>query len=544
MKLILLMLTAGVLSAANFSSGGTPPSGACTGGDMYVNTNLGDIYTCGAAGWVKIWVFQHPIPPPPVVAAFPGAQGGGSMSVGGRGGKVFEVTNLADSGTGSLRACVEASGPRNCVFLTGGTIVLQSGLHVLNPFLTIAGQTAPGGGIQITQAAAETSDLLRIGTHDVVVRYIRARIQAPFTNNPSPFSILNENADSYNVIWDHCSAAYAGWDNWDIYQGSFNTHIAYGITLQWSILGEPLFVNGGSNNQISGATPSLSDQMTDIDVHHNLFSSGNHRNPIHRTKTGRMINNIVYNYSYYALKAGGNKDFVANYVKAGPYVSPPVHEIQTWTTVDIGTTAPPSLYISGNSTNSNNFTPGSDASQWSNPTMTAVAVGEDSSDSFTAVPIPTTYMRTTPLAAAGQPISIDIANNLSVSLIPTVGASQKLNDSTCLGNLVANRDSLDARYVSEFQNGTGISNNILTPGPLPSLAAGTPCRQSLHDGIADAWKVSRGLSLTDPTLGSTVDPATGYTYFEDYVDSIPIPATAVPARTIAAPAGMRRSPRR
>src|SRR5882724_9470679 len=84
-----------------------------------------------------------------VLPAFLGAQGGGATSVGGRDGTILEVTNLNDSGSGSLRACVEGSGPRICIFRTGGQIVNLSRLQVSKPFLTIAGQTAPGGGITI-----------------------------------------------------------------------------------------------------------------------------------------------------------------------------------------------------------------------------------------------------------------------------------------------------------------------------------------------------------------------------------------------------------
>ncbi len=83
------------------------------------------------------------------VVAFPGAEGFGAGSVGGRGGKVYEVTNTNDSGSGSLRSCIEASGPRICIFRTGGLITLNSPLTILNPYITIAGQTAPGGGITI-----------------------------------------------------------------------------------------------------------------------------------------------------------------------------------------------------------------------------------------------------------------------------------------------------------------------------------------------------------------------------------------------------------
>ena len=83
------------------------------------------------------------------VPAFPGAEGGGAVSIGGRGGTVLRVTNLNDSGAGSLRACVTASGPRICVFTVGGTINLSSMLYITTSYLTVAGQTAPGDGIFI-----------------------------------------------------------------------------------------------------------------------------------------------------------------------------------------------------------------------------------------------------------------------------------------------------------------------------------------------------------------------------------------------------------
>ncbi|MFQ5924112.1 MAG: hypothetical protein ACE5M4_14840, partial [Anaerolineales bacterium] len=107
--------------------------------------------------------------------AFPSAEGFGANSVGGRGGRVIEVTNLNDSGSGSLRAAVEASGPRIVVFRIGGTITLQSTLKITNPFITIAGQSAPGGGITLKSSPSYGDETLAIQTHDVIIRYIRVR---------------------------------------------------------------------------------------------------------------------------------------------------------------------------------------------------------------------------------------------------------------------------------------------------------------------------------------------------------------------------------
>src|SRR5688572_28204706 len=104
------------------------------------------------------------------IPAFPGAEGFGSTTPGGRGGKVLFVTNLNDSGEGSLRAACDAKGPRIVVFRVGGIIDLQSPITVREPFLTIAGQSAPGDGICLR------GNRFGIRTHDVVVRFLRSRL--------------------------------------------------------------------------------------------------------------------------------------------------------------------------------------------------------------------------------------------------------------------------------------------------------------------------------------------------------------------------------
>ena len=111
--------------------------------------------------------------------AFPGAEGFGAMTQGGRGGRVIEVTNLNADGPGSLLAALKAQGPRIVVFRVGGVIQITQDLEINEPFVTVAGQTAPGDGICIRGAA------LRVHTHDVVLRYLRVRV-GDNPNGPDP----------------------------------------------------------------------------------------------------------------------------------------------------------------------------------------------------------------------------------------------------------------------------------------------------------------------------------------------------------------------
>ena len=106
--------------------------------------------------------------------AFPTAEGFGAAAVGGRGGRVIYVTNTAESGPGSLRACIEDKGPRNCVFRVAGTITLNASSLVINdPFITIAGETAPGGGIAIRNSGTQLRPSIEVKSHDVIIRHIR-----------------------------------------------------------------------------------------------------------------------------------------------------------------------------------------------------------------------------------------------------------------------------------------------------------------------------------------------------------------------------------
>lgn len=140
--------------------------------------------------------------------AFPGAEGFGAGTPGGRGGKVFEVTNLNDSGSGSLRSAIEEKGPRIVVFRVAGTIPLKSSLIITNPYLTVAGQTAPGGGLTLRGVFPGDEALIQIKTHDVIVRFLSIRAGPPLAGDGMEIS-SSDLHETYNIVIDHNSVSWA-----------------------------------------------------------------------------------------------------------------------------------------------------------------------------------------------------------------------------------------------------------------------------------------------------------------------------------------------
>jgi hypothetical protein len=203
--------------------------------------------------------------------AFPGAEGFGSHTPGGRGGRVIEVTHRGAEGPGSLRAAVEATGPRIVVFRVGGIIDLEGGLAIRNPFITIAGQTAPGDGICLANGP------LTINTHDVVVRYLRVRPgDGPGGGNPENrdcLGIAGPGDQVHNVIVDHCSFSWGLDENVQTWYGPRD------ITVQWCISSESLDDSLHPKGP-HGKGMILGSEDNTITVHHCLLAHNSDRNPL------------------------------------------------------------------------------------------------------------------------------------------------------------------------------------------------------------------------------------------------------------------------
>ena len=254
--------------------------------------------------------------------AFPEAQGAGAMARGGRGGQVLLVTNLSDSGAGSLRAAVESNGPRIVVFRVAGYIELESPITIRRPFITIAGQTAPGDGICLKNYALQIAN-----TRQVIIRHLRCR-PGDKTSAAGEMDAITI-WDSQQVILDHCSATWSTDECLSVTRNSDH------ITVQHCLIAEAL--TSHSMGSIIGGDGGR------ISFINNLYANNRSRNPRASASfvkpdqaefTGPRIdfrNNVIYNWAYSAGYAGGSdpqlKEFtrvnlVANYYRPGPDTRP------------------------------------------------------------------------------------------------------------------------------------------------------------------------------------------------------------------------------
>lgn len=277
-------------------------SDLCSGTTYYWRVD--EVDNNGEVTLGNVWSFK------PAQLAFPGAEGYGRYAVGGRGGKVIEVTNLNDDGPGSLRDAINQEiGPRTIVFTVSGNIKLASRLVANQPYITIAGQTAPGEGITISRAP------IGLTGNDGVVRFLKVRIGGGTT-----FDGMGLTGADYSII-DHCSIS------WTIDE-SFSSRGAHHITLQRTLISEALNVAGHDKypaGKMHGFAATIGGDIGSF--HHNLLAHNQGRNWSiggglngDGYYTGRLdiTNNVVYNWGGRTTDGGANEvNFVNNFYKPG-----------------------------------------------------------------------------------------------------------------------------------------------------------------------------------------------------------------------------------
>lgn len=403
--------------------------------------------------------------------AFPGAEGFGAFTKGGRHGKVLFVTNLNDKGPGSLRDAVEQEGPRTIVFGISGTIELESDLYIRNPYLTIAGQTAPGDGITLKNYK------ITLAADQVILRYLRVRRGNLSEKQDDAITIQ----DCENIIVDHCSFSWSTDEVVNTWHGSKN------ISLQWCIIAE------GLHHKEHGFSATLGGVNTTY--HHNLIANCPGRNPSlggnnkHQTHHMDFRNNVIFNFGHRTFDGKPSSvNIVNNYFKPGPNST-----IDVFARIDeagiyeeIPTT---SWFISGN------FWEGNEAISKNN------RLGVKGATQW-LVDQPTEF----------SAINMESAEAACQSVLARAGA--------CFPK----RDFVDLRILEEARTGqTTYDKGVVIS---PSEVGGWPVLNTLpapvdtdRDGMPDEWETTRGLDPANPEDRNKTN-AEGYTMLEQYLNEL------------------------
>lgn len=440
--------------------------------------------------------------------AFPGAEGFGMYTTGGRGGTVYHVTSLADDGSeGTLRYAVNKSGARTIVFDVSGIIELKSKLSISNDNITIAGQTAPGDGICLKNY--ETY----ISANNVIIRFLRFRLGTDKPDYNSDGTVTQDRdaiwgRNRKNIIIDHCSMSWCT-DECASFYGNQN------FTMQWCLIAESLrgSIHPKGYHGYGGIWGGQG-----ASFHHNLIAHHDSRNPRlcgsrYTNEPDKEIvdlrNNVFYNWgntnSGYAGE-GGSYNFVNNYYKSGPATNSSIRYRIFEPYADDGSNSQTKgvygkFYLSGNymeGKGDNWDWNGIDINNGNNYSMTKESLRSYSEFAVTKV-------------------TTQSAKEAFESVIEKAGAS-------------LHRDAVDTRIANETKNGTytykgsvlgglGIIDKTSDVGGWPTYNSTTAPLDSDQDGMPDAWEERKGLNKKDASDASLYAES-GYTYLEEYINSL------------------------
>lgn len=414
--------------------------------------------------------------------SFPGAEGFGSDTIGGRGGTLIEVTNLNNAGAGSFREACESDNngnPRIIIFRTGGTITLDSVIQITDDNVTIAGQSAPGDGITLRKAG------IRIKSSDVIVRGLRIRIGDDLggenPDNRDGLQIENDTKQIGNIIVDHCSISWAIDETLTLWHEDLHD-----VTISNTIIGEALYNSLHSDSPHSKGSLSGSQGITDISYIKNLFIHNDERNPKIRATSVALINNVHYNHRWKVVdiefsNAAQSISIVGNVFLEGNDTLFTNRPIYIRSNLIAGTL----IYLDDNG----------DEGDYGGAPFYEI---EDDFEPITGV------LQTWPLGVvaedSGDVVDLVMAN---------VGAYHN------------NRDSVDTRLISDLLNRTGdMIDSPSDVGGWPVLDAGTYPTDTDGDGMPDTWETDRGLNPNLASDGNDDRNSDGWTNIEEYLNEL------------------------
>ncbi|MGB8225794.1 MAG: hypothetical protein WCE45_02845 [Sedimentisphaerales bacterium] len=429
------------------------------------------------------------------VPAFPGAEGSGRWATGGRGGDIYEVNNLtndANIGSGSIVDAVSEPN-RTIVFTVSGTIELNGVILEPKSNTTIAGQTAPGDGICIKGRIH-----IRSFVHDIIIRYIRVRVDAGGANASGDAVDIDEGS---NIIIDHVTASYS------LDEGISCQEDSNDVTVQWCIISEALTYQSHSYGSLIRG--QYGQEKT---YHHNLYAHNNSRNPRPGTYLPQandpeglhfdFRNNVAYNWKssvsgYNDDGSGSNVLGVSRYNFIGNAFIPGPESTSTSTKQAFRERCKVAYgYFADNSYD-----------------------GVVSSDPWKIVKFDSGYMTSTDIAAYKarsyllpmEPVNTTWPDQAKYNVLANAGAS------------FPKRDIIDTRIVNDVINKTGSSirdMNYQPEGGWPMLNSLPAPADTDHDGMPDTWETTYGLNLNDANDRNNYDLYTGYTNLEVYLNSL------------------------
>jgi pectate lyase len=444
-----------------------------------------------------------PLPPrlPEGVPAFPGAWGGGMYTTGGRGGRVIEVTTLANDGPGSLRAAVEAEGPRIVVFRVAGIIELASDIDIENPDITIAGQSAPGDGICLAYAS------VNINTHNVILRHLRVRRGKPEGGQGS--DNIGGNPEG-QIIVDHCSTSWGMDENLSLYrymkpraEGGDIKLPAMNVTVQYCITSEAL----DAKNHAFGGTWGGQDST----FHHNLFACNTGRNPsIGMGGEFDFRNNVIFNWRHRTMDGGDETSLINvinNYYKPGPATNDDMRDVMV-------RIEQRDMYSPGNAKRAGDWyprTPGRPG-KWYVAGNYFHGEPEITANNWRGMQGPERTARVnTPFE--GWPVNQQTALEAFDDVLKKAGAT------------LPKRDAVDARVTDSVRTGEtatadGIVRDPKEVGGYPAYAfdpEAVPADDD-HDGMPNAWETEHQLNPMSDADGPADADRDGYANVEEFLN--------------------------
>ncbi|WP_121356198.1 pectate lyase family protein [Flavisolibacter nicotianae] len=465
------------------------------------------------------------------IAAFPGAEGGGKYSFGGRGGRVIVVTNLNDDGPGSLRWACEQGGARTVVFNVAGIIRLKSPLIIRAPYITIAGQSAPGDGVCV---AGET---VWVNTHDVVIRYMRFRRGE--TNVGRRDDAIGGNPIG-NIIIDHVSASWGLDENMSMYRHMYNDSTGkiedkfgtVNITIQNSIFSESLDTwNHAFGSTLGGENCSFM---------RNLWADNTGRNPsVGWNGIFNFANNVVFNWVHRSMDGGDYRaqfNIINNYFKPGPATpknSPVGHRILK---PEAGRSKLKYLvfgrcYVNGNIMEGY---PEITKDNWAGGVQVEEFPNTDKYTDYMKVnkPLPMPQMTILPAKEAYD----YVLANVGATLPKRDAVDQRITEQVRTGKIsyAANVKLPETQFkhrrlpIDSYK--IGIITDPSQVGGYPEYK-GTPYKDLDNDGMPDAWETKNGLNPKDASDAAKDKNKDGYTNIEDYLNSLVNVKNVVPVAT-------------